>query len=276
MNTEESINQALEDGSEETLRLINNGYHYLRSLVTRSAKKKDLISIDYKTDLSSDIRLDPVYYFTNDGLIDKTIYFYDEKPVLEVQEIYKYNSVDEQNTSMNISKRGIHSRKKIWKYYFENGSLDSSNKEGTFKIKEKFYRTDIEGLVVGQKRRHNISIILSQRAGTLLVILGKFSDSKEVKDAMRSISAQYSSNFQEYEKYGTENIIDDILNDKNYPWLDTYIPTDANLADMVIANQINYTTKAIIQGAFQKYNLTNIQGMTIRNYFCEKLKGNIN
>lgn len=274
-NTEENINKILDSGNIESLEVIKNGFHFIRTLVTNYAKKKDLISINYKTDLNSGVRLDPVYHFTNDGLMDKTIYYYNDKPVLQVSEIYEYNKNDLNNSNMFLSKKGIHSRKKTWRYFFENGNLDLSNIEGTFKTKEKYYKTDIEGLVVGSKRRHNISIILSQRAGTLLVIMGIFPGAKEVKDAMRSISAKYSANFQEYEKYGTELIIDDIIKDTDFKWLDVYIPTNTDMSNMVAAGQMSISQKAMLEGALKFYNLTNIQGMNIRNYFCEKLKGNI-
>lgn len=272
--TEDNINKLLETGDLDQLEVIKDGYHFIRDLVTKYAQKKDLISINYKTDLKSGVRLDPIHYFTNDGLLEKTMYFYDSKPVLEVSEVYQYNSIDEQNTEMPISKRGIHSRTKTWRYYFEDGTLDETNTEGTYKEKSKIYKTDIEGLVVGAKRRHNIQIILSQRAGTLLVIMGVYQDSKSVKDAMRNLSAKYSANFQEFEKYGTENIFDDIANDTEFAWLNTYIPSNTDMANLVAAGQMSSAQVAQLQGAFAHFDLTNIQGMTIRQYFIEKLKGN--
>jgi len=275
MSSSDKINDLLVSGDLQQLSVISDGYHLIRDLVTPYAKKKDLISINYKTDLKSGVRLDPIYYFTNDGLLEKTMYLYENNPVITVYESYQYNTTDEANSNMNISKRGIHSRTKIWRYYFEDGSLDESNKEGTYKEKTKKYSTDIEGLIVGAKRRNNIQIILSQRAGTLLVIMGVFSGTKEVKDAMRSVSAEYSADFQEYEKYGTELIIDKIASDTKYPWLNTYIPSDQNLANLVTAGQMSATQEGMLKGAFSAYDLTNIQGMTIRDYFVEKLKGNI-
>lgn len=271
----DDVNKILEQGNLSELSVIDKGFHYIRKLVTNYAKTKDLISINYKTDLKSGVRLDPVHHFTNDGLLDNTVYLFEDKPVLNVSEIYSYSKTDMENKDMPLSKKGIYSRTKIWRYYLEDGTLDESNDEGTYKEKKKLYKTDIESLTIGSRRRHNIQIILSQRAGALLVILGVFQESKEVQDAMRNISATYSANFQEYEKYGTELIFDDILNDTTYSWLDTYVPTDIDLNNMVIAGHINEQTKAIIQGTFNTYDLTNIQGMTIRNYFVEKLKGNM-
>lgn len=272
--SEENINSILESGDLEQLEVIKDGYHLIRELVTNYAKKKDLISINYKTDLKSGVRLDPIHYFTNDGLLEKTMYLHGSKPVLLVSEEYEYNQADEANSEMPISKRGIHNRTKTWRYYYEDGTLDETNTEGTYKEKSKIYKTDIEGLVVGGKRRHNIQIILSQRAGTLLVIMGVFQDSKQVKDAMRAVSNTHSTAFTEYEKFGTETIYDEISNDTTHQWLNTYIPTNQDLTNLVTAGQMSATQEAMLKNAFAYYDLTNIQGMTIRQYFIEKLKGN--
>ena len=275
MDNGEMVNKLLVNADPEQLEVIKDGYHFIRSLITNYAKKKDLISINYKTDLKSGVRLDPIHYFTNDGLLKKTIYNYDSKPVLVVYEEYQYNSDDEANTTMPISKRGIHGRTKTWRYYFEDGTLDETNKEGTYKEKSKIYKTDREGLVVGGKRRKNIQIILSGRAGLLLVIMGVYTNVKDVKDQMRNVSAKYSSSFQEFEKYGTENIFTDIENDNEFSWFNTYIPTDVDMTNLVTAGQMSATQQGMLKGAFQHYELTNIQGLTVRQYFLEKLKGNI-
>lgn len=249
--------------------------HLLRALVTLPESKKTLTSINYKSELRSGVRLTPAFHLTNDGLLEKTIYYYDGKPIIKISEDYSYNTVDEANTEMPISKRGIHKRLKKWEYYFEDGTLDESGDLGTFKVKEKLYLTDREGLVIGGKRRFNIQITLSERAGTALVIMGVFSDSKEVKDAMRNISATYSSNFNEYEKYGTESIYEDIQNDTSFSWLNTYIPTEQDLNNMVSAGQMSATQQAMLNGAFNAYDLASLRGLTIRQYFIEKLKGNL-
>lgn len=281
MSTEESINSLLSKGDIESLDLVKDGYHYLRELVTNYARKKELVSINYKTDLQSGVRLRPEFHFTNDGLIDKTIYYYETKPVLCVTEYYTYSTKDDETVIQ--SKKGISSRKKVWEYFFEDETLDDRDtKEGregrdrvTSKEKIKTYDTDIQGLVVGERRRKNIQVILSQNAGTALIILGVFADETQIKNEMRTVSKQYSSGFTEYEKYGTEDILTEIENDTNFSWLNTYVPTSTDLTNMVTANQISATQSAQLQGALNAYGLSHIQGMTIRQYFIEKLKGNI-
>lgn len=279
---EQDINEVLNSGDLELLEVIKDGYHYLRSLVTKTSKKKELISINYKTDLKSGIRLSPVYHFTKDGLMDKTIYYDDNnKPVLCVSEYYTYSVKDDETTIQ--SKKGIASRRKVWEYFYEDGTLDDRDTKAgleakdriTSKEKVKLYDTDMKGLIVGERRRKNISIILSQNAGTAMIILGVFANETEVKNAMRSVSKSYSADFTEYEKYGTEDILVSIENDTLYPWMNTYIPTSTDMTNFVTAGQMSEMQAQQLQGALNAYGVSQIQGMTIRNYFIEKLKGNI-
>lgn len=271
----EEINEALKRGSQKELDLIKNGYHFLRSLTTTHTREKELVSINYKTDLKSGIRLEPFYHFTNDGLIDRTEYSYNGKPVLRVTEIYTYIPQNANDATVPPSKKGIEKRIKTWRYYFEDGTLDESNIEGTFKEKEKYYKTVTDEIQVGKRRRENIKIILSQRAGTILIIMGVFPDVKTANNTMRQMSLTYSINFQEYEHYGTDTIYEDIQNDTLYSWLNTYVPTTSDLIAMVNAGQMTQQQSDALSGAIQVYNLQSLQGLTIRQYFIEKLKGNI-
>lgn len=248
--------------------------YYLRYLAIESTIQKEIIAIDYKNELRSGIRLIPKFYFTNDGLMDKTVYYWNDRPVLQVEEIYTYNLQDVADESVPISKRGISKREKTWRYYFDDGTLDESNDQDTYKIKYKEY-DDLQGLSVGQKRRFNIKYTLSNRAGTALVILGVFLGPKDAENSMREISATYGSNFNEYEKYGTENIFDDIETCDIYSWLDTYIPTSQDVNNMVLAGMISESQKNEMEYAFNLYDLESLRGMKIRNYFIEKLKGNL-
>jgi len=145
--TEEHLNKLLEEGNISHLKKVEKGTHYIRTLVTDYARTKEVTSLNYKTDLKSGIRLDPVHYFTADGLLNYTIYLHGDIPVLRVSEVYEYNAADAANTEMNQSKKAIHSRNKIWEYYFEDGTLDTSDTDNsrdgedreTSKSKEKIY-----------------------------------------------------------------------------------------------------------------------------------------
>jgi len=282
--SEKYIDNLLDSGDLDQLEVVSNGVHYLKTLVTKGAQTKDITSINYKTELKSGIRLNPVFDFSNDGLLEQTIYYFEDKPVLKASEFYTYNQKDLENDQMMLSKKGIHSRNKLWEYYFEDGTLDTSDTDAgrtgedrlTSKEKPKVYETVIQGLKVGNKRREVIQMALSERAGICMILLGIFPSAKEVQEEMRLLSAKYSAGFQEYQKYGTEGIIDSILNDNTFSWMNTMFPTNVQLDQMEQAQMISTTQKTVILSMIDLYELQDIQGMTIRNYMIEKLKGNIN
>lgn len=282
IRSEEYINNLLESGELKQLETVKEGVHYLKTLVTESSQKKEITAINYKTDLKSGIRLNPIFDFTNDGLLENTIYYFEDKPVLKVSEMYTYNALDLQNDNMMLSKKAIHGRVKKWQYYFEDGTLDTSDDDNgrsgedrlTSKEKSKIYESVIQGLTVGNKRRHVIQMSFSERAGICLVLLGIFPGPKEVQDDMRRLSSVYSSSFQEYQKYGTEDILENITNDTTFTWLNITFPTNLQLDQMEQGQVISSTQKTIIKSMIDLYSLQNIQGMTIRKYMIEKLKGN--
>ena len=274
MNQEDKINEVLNKGNLEELKSVKNGYHILRGLVTEHASHKEITSINYKTELKSGVRLLPHHFFTNDGFLERTLYTYKDKPVLEIIEKYEYNAEDYSDTTIPWSKKGVISRTKTWKYYFEDGSLDNSGIEGTYKVKEKPYETDLQALIVGKKRRYNIQIILSQRIGTILVILGVFDTGAKVKEELRHLSKTYSVDFQEYEKYGSDDIYNSIEKDTLYSWFNVKVPTNQDIDNLISGNQISSEKGAMLKGAIEAYTLTNLQGLTLRQYFIEKLKGN--
>lgn len=257
--------------------------HWLRTLVTDKASLQDLTSIDYKNSLLSGIRLDPVVTFTEDGLIDNVIYNYEGAPVLCVTEKYTYNEQDEADASIPKSKRGISGRLKIWEYHYENGTLDKDdteeNRSGKDRITSKDkYKTynNITGLEVGVKRRKNIQVIAAENMSAALLIMGQlgipnsFTSKKQAFNQMRKISNRYAGAFNQYEKYGTEAVFKKIQDDTEFNWLDIRI-----LTDVEIDASVPSPASDSIKGAFSAFKITQMQGMTIRDYFISKLKGDI-
>ena len=264
------------------LTAIVNGYvknakrHLLRSLCVDSVKNKDLTAINYKTELASGVRLDAEVSLTNDGLIKETIYFYEKdstkKSVIKVTETYEYHSSD---MAFNPTERGMYSQEKKWQYYFEDGTLDVAV-ENT-KTKFKIYKTNRQILEVGHSRRSNVVARASTTMGSILVILGVFIDDatstgkKKAYDALRSLSRKFSTDFTEYKTYGTTDLYSSIANDTEFTWLNTHVPTKAQLE----ASGKTAAEGATYQGYVDALELNDMQDKSVRTYFVEKLKGNL-
>jgi len=252
----------------------NSKRHLLRSICVKSVKNKDLTAINYKTELTTGVRLDPEVKLTNDGLISETIYYNEKegfkKPVIKVSETYEYQSVD---MGFNPSERGMFSQEKKWQYYFEDGTLDTS--ENNTKIKYKEYKTNRQILAVGYNRRNNVLSGASLTLSVMKIVLGIYEDDaistakKKAYDVLRSFSRKYSADFTEYKTYGTIDIYASIANDTEHTWLNTHVPTEAQL----IAAGKTIVEGATYQGYVNALGLEDMQDKTIRTYFIEKLKG---
>jgi len=261
---------------------VINGYvknsrkHLLRSLCVNSVINKDLTAINYKTELKTNVRLDAEVSLTNDGLINETIYYYEKegqrKPVIKITETYEYHSSD---MAFNPAERGMHSQKKKWQYYFEDGTLDISEKNTKTKFKE--YKTNRQILEVGDNRRSNIVARASTTIGSILVGLGIFRDDdvstgkRKAYDTLRSLSRQYSTDFTEYKTYGTTNLYNSITNDTKFAWLNVNVPTESQL----IASGKTTVEAATYQSFVDALGLNDMQNKSVRAYFIEKLKGNL-
>ena len=130
------IDEILNEGNARALDMSGGIVHYLRNIATSCTKERELISINYKTDLNSYVRLDPEYKFSNDGLLVETMYYHDEHPVIKITEEYFYN---EKDIAANLApaKKTIEKRIKKWCYYYEDGTLDETGEEGSYKVKTK-------------------------------------------------------------------------------------------------------------------------------------------
>ena len=250
--------------------------HLLKTLVVPSQYDKEITAINYITELQSGIRLTEDVTLTNDGLVKETIYSYkdgeEKRPVVMVSEKYEYRNTD---LEFFPAERGMYSREKKWQYYFENGMLDT-NEENT-KVRYKIYETNRQILEVGLKRRTNITRVLSEKVGAILVILGIFVDDenstakKKAYDELRKLSREFSTDFTEYKSYATTELYGLIETESSLPWLDAFVPTKEQL----IGSGKTEEEATVFQSYIDALELNDMQGNTIRYYFIEKLKGNV-
>ncbi|GGG28917.1 hypothetical protein GCM10011344_32190 [Dokdonia pacifica] len=250
--------------------------HLLKTLVVPSQYDKEITAINYVTELQSGIRLVEDVTLTNDGLVKETIYSYkdgeEKRPVVMVSEKYEYRNTD---LEFYPAERGMYSREKKWQYYFENGMLDT-NEENT-KVRYKIYETNRQILEVGLKRRTNITRVLSEKVGAILVILGIFVDDenstakKKAYDELRKLSREFSTDFTEYKSYATTELYGLIETESSLPWLSAFVPTKEQL----IGSGKTEEEATVFQSYIDALELNDMQGNTIRHYFIEKLKGNV-
>jgi len=250
--------------------------HLLKALVVPSQHDKEITAINYVTELQSGVRLIEDVTLTNDGLVKETIYYYKDgeemRPVVMVSEKYEYRNTD---LEFYPAERGMYSREKKWQYYFENGVLDTS--EENTKVRLKMYKTNRQILEVGLKRRTNITRVLSEKVGAILVILGVLVDDenstakKKAYDELRKLSREFSTDFTEYKSYATTDLYGLIETESSLPWLNTFVPTKGQL----IGSGKTEQEATIFQSYIDALELNDMQGNTIRYYFVEKLKGNV-
>ena len=253
-----------------------NKIHLLRQLAVKSVGRKEIPAINYKTELKSGVRLIPEYTFTKDGLIDHVIYYYEinstKKPVIKVTETYQYQAAD---ATLNPSEKGIESREKKWHYYFEDGTLDTDTNAS--KTKYKAYNSNRLIIEVGNKRRTNIVSILSEKLGAILVVLGVFttdangSAKHKAYDALRNVSREFSTDFNEFKLYATKNIYTAITNNTSFTWFNTHVPTQAEF----VASGKTTAEGATYQATMNALGLQEAQGKKIKDYMIEKLKGKV-
>ena len=214
-----------------TERLINSGAKipsttpYILGLVSPAIAKKDIISINYKTELLSGVRLEPVYIFTNDGLLDKTSYYHEyvdeqnnpqSKLVLEVSEVYTAKPED---AGLNPSEKALEKRTKTWKWAYEDGLLDEVN----IKEKEKPYKTSAQQRRLGERRRENIISAFSDNVGMVLVLQGIATDAVDADQKLKELARVFHDNLDTYKIYGDEQIYIDVANDTVITWLDNTV-----------------------------------------------------
>ena len=241
---------------------ISSTSHYILGLVPPKIADKPLTAINYKTELLSNIRLEPVYYFSNDGLLTKTEYRHEwtdgegshSKLVIEITETYTTKTSD---ASLNPSERAIELRTKTWKWAFEDGILDEVNP----KVKEKPYTTSAQQRRVGTRRRENIISAFGDNVGMVLVFQGIATDEADANMKLKELARTFQTELDTYKIFGDEEIYQTISNDTSITWLDETV----------------FSTP--LPGPLSPYDglydtlLVDMQGKTLRTYAIEKLKG---
>lgn len=284
MDSEKYLNNLLQSSDLLALNKVGDkGVHYLRLLCTDHTKDKDLISINYKTDLKSGIYLDPNFKLTNDGLLDYYTHLHNNKGVIHITYKYQYSQKDLENPNIPLSSKEVLKKIKLLEFFFEDGTLDTSDTDNgrfmehrlTSKEKEKRYSNLIQKLELGAKRRKNIKSAASKVIGAALILLGICSNDEEAKNKMSIVTGSFNSEFNQYQEFGFGDIYESLSNDKNIDFLDAYFPTSNEINSMHLAGQITEIEKLQMLGAVQLYGMEDIQGRTIKNYLIEKLKGNL-
>ena len=254
--------------------------------ITPSAVHKSLTSIDYKKDIVSGKIPQQVIELTNDGLLKSVDYILKDGVnndlLVNVSDVYEYSQSDVDDPLINPSEYGIYSQTRTHRYYFEDGTLDLSDRVGSFKTKTKVYNTNRQALRIGRQRRRNIQVVLAENVGTVMIIFGIVDSSQGTSKAKRlafnllkDFSYVHSKDFSEYYKYATTDVYDSVTNEINFSWLDVKILTDSEIDLAVDGLAMTPEQGAQIKGALQLYKLTHMQGLTIREYMVEKLKGKI-
>ncbi len=239
--------------------IIDSPYE-IHSDVVPSLKQKDVIAINYKTELQDGIAYTPEFIVHAEagelmGLLDKTNYYrnwVDDTNkgtlVLVAKEVYIMNS----DPSIPNSAVAPLSRIKTWKYARENGELDEINK----KSRPKKYNTRRKRHKLGINKRNNIIEQLIDNVGTAGVISGTFTDELDAHSKLTALLIADSAEFIGYKESGLNGvgtIYDVVLNDTTTTWLDSVIPDNA-------------TTQAVIPWMI---------GLDLRDYIISKLKGDI-
>lgn len=231
----------------------DNKDYLIYSLVSESLKKIDVKDINYKTELISGKKLNPIQSFSNEGFLTSTKYYVDYVDslnpgtlVLVIDE--SYTTMPEDSSEYPSVRRPL-SRTKIRKWTRSNGDIDTFNTKVTTKHYDSFSKRNKEGV----RRRNEIINILSENTAMGGILSGIFLSEQDSFNKLTSIMEQYSSSISSYVKSGRSNIYSDIQNDSSNTWLDGIV---------VDSVQTQAMTPQMI-------------GMTLRSYIIEKLKGNI-
>ena len=234
-------------------------YEYeIEADVDDSLSEKDILSVNYKTELKNGKFYTPVHIKhkegINSGLIDKTEYYRNYvddankgQLVLVVSEVYVIDNSEQ--TLPNSAKPSL-SREKTWKHV-KNGS--SSPDENKKKSKSKLYNTRTKRHKEGIRRRENIMEQYIDHIGIAGVLCGAFSGEEDAFNKLTSIQTLHAAAFTSWINSGRDPLYTDLSNDSTTSWLNNVVPDNVN-------------TQAMIPW---------IIGKDLREYTIEKLKGNI-
>lgn len=218
--------------------------------------EKPIYNINYKTELESGISYTPVYTIgdigTQSGLLEKTDYYRDFVNndnmgvlILTVEEEYTF--ITESN--VEYTRIPVSSRTKYWKYYMDDGTIDTT----MIKSKVKKYDTRTKRHIEGVKRRTNVIEQLIDNVGLAGVLSGVFTGATDAHTKLTDLEELHANAFTAWSSSGLGSLTESILNDTDTTWL------SSTVADTPY-------TQAMCPWMI---------GMTFKDYISEKLKGNV-
>lgn len=189
---------------------------------------KDVLAINYKTELKTGVAYTPVYTIAYEGLeaglLTKTEYYKDYVDVnnqgtliLEVNEAYVID--DSEPTLPNSAKPAL-SRTKTWKWYKTDGTIDESNT----KVRPKVYDTRRKRHIEGNRRRINIEQQLIDNVGLAGILSGAFTNEDDAYNNLVALQELHASAFSAWLNSGRGSLYNDITNDSTTAWLNTVVP----------------------------------------------------
>jgi hypothetical protein len=218
---------------------------------------KDFKSINYKTELKSGIYYTPVYNIYTSGkyagFLNYTEYYRNYvdstnkgELVLIVEEEYQLDYSDDY---YEHSARPVIGRTKTWKWVKTDNSIDTVN----IKTKSKIYDTRVKRRIEGERRRQNIIEQLTDNVGMAGVLTGTFNGEIHAHEMLTILLEEHASDFTGWKTSGLGSLVDNINSNTSSTWLNEIVG-DNPLTQQVLPWMI---------------------GMSYREYFIEKLKGNI-
>lgn len=225
----------------------------IQTVADENVTDKDHRSINYVTELKDGVRLHKRYTIDEvTGFLQATDYYKDfdgvnlTNQILRVEEAYQ---VDPDETIINA--KDAVSRVKVRKYTKEeDGQIDEDT--DTQKTTEKFYTEKGQIRKEGQRRRHNVQLILEERIGLVLMLTGQAAIIEQVYEILVEFFQSHNAAINAWLESGRGAVYDDITNDISHAWLNTVIPNTPE-------------TQAL---------LPNSIGETLRGFIVERLKGN--
>lgn len=231
-----------------------NGSHKkfkVQNIADETVTGKDHRSINYVTELKDGVRLHKKYDIDEvTGFLKATDYYKDfdgnthSNKILRVEETYE---VDSEEPIINAKKAT--SRTKVRKYTLQDtGEIDQTETKTT----TKFYTEKGQTRNEGQRRRHNVQLILEDRIGLVLLLTGVAPDTTDVYSKLVKFIQDHNAAFTAWIESGRGDIFLNVENDVKHFWLTQTIP-DLPQTQALLPNSI---------------------GVSLRTFIVERLKGN--
>jgi hypothetical protein len=240
--------------------ILNHNPEYFEYKILKDSDEnlsKSFKSINYKTELKSNISYTPIFKIHSSGqyagFLNYTDYYKNYidsnnpgEHILRVEEKY---DLDFTNNNYENSARPTTGRTKTWKWVKSDGSLDEEN----VKVKYKLYDTRVKRRNEGERRRQNIIEQLTDNVGLAGILSGVFTGETHAHQMLTILLEEHAADFSGWKTSGLGSLVDNLNNNNTSTWLDNTV---------LDTPQTQYMCPWMI-------------GMTFREYFIEKLKGNI-